>query len=80
MFGMEKWFAQQSYLTQVIFVIIPVIGWFIEIGVRIFALIRLHSKKHIIGLIVFILLGWTWIPCFIDCFFLYFKEDLMLIE
>ena len=77
---MEKWFAKQSYLSQMILIIIPVVGWFIEIGVRISALIRLPSRKHMIGLIIFIIFGIAWVLNFIDCFVLYFKEDLMLIE
>ena len=77
---MEKRFSKLSFLTQIILVLIPVIGWIIEIGVRISALVRLQSKKHIVGLIVFAIFGCTWFLCFIDCFFLYFKEDLMLIE
>ena len=76
---MERWFSQQSYITQVILIIIPVIGWIIEAGVRISALIRLRSKNHIIGLVVFVIFGWAWVLNIIDCFFLYFKEDLMLI-
>ena len=77
---MEKWFAKLSFLNQFILIIIPIIGWIIEVGVRISALIRLHSKKHIAGLIIFVVLGGFWFLCFIDVFFLYFKEDLMLIE
>ena len=77
---MEKWFAQQSYLTQMILVIIPIIGWVIEILVRVFALIRKKSKTNIIGLIVFVLFGGFWILCFIDVFVLYYKEDLMILD
>lgn len=77
---MEKWFSRLSYLNQMILIIIPVVGWIIEVLVRISALIRLLSRKHVAGLLIFTILGLSWILCFIDCFFLYFKEDLMLIE
>ena len=77
---MEKWFSQQSYITQLILIIIPIVGWIFEILVRIFAVIRSHSKTNIAGLVIFALLGGFWILCFIDVFVLYFKEDLMLID
>ena len=78
--AMEKWFSRLSYLTQLILIIIPVIGWIVEVLVRISALIRLRSKKHVAGLVIFTIFGLSWVLCFVDCIFLYFKEDLMLIE
>ena len=77
---MEKWFSQQSYITQLILIIIPVIGWIFEVLVRISSVIRSHSKTNIAGLVIFALLGGFWILCFIDVIVLYFREDLMLID
>jgi len=77
---MEKWFSKLGFLTQAIFLILPFIGYLIEIGVRIFAVIRLHSKKNIAGLVIFILLGWTILLNIIDIFVLKSTDDLMLIE
>ena len=77
---MERWFSKLDFLTQVILLILPFIGYLIEIGVRIFAVIRLHSKKNIAGLVIFVLLGWAILFNIIDIFVLRSTDDLMLIE
>lgn len=77
---MERWFSQQQFLTQMILLIIPFIGYLVEIFVRIFVVIRLHSKKNIAGLIIFVIFGGFWILNLIDVFVLRATDDLMLIE
>ena len=77
---MEKWFSRLDFLTQAILLIIPFIGYLVEIGVRVFVIIRLHSKKNVVGLIIFVLLGWTILLNIIDIFVLKQSDDLMLIE
>ena len=77
---MEKWFSKLDFLSQAILLVIPFIGYLVEIGVRIFAVIRLHSKKNIAGLVIFVLLGWALLLNIIDVFVLSRIDDLMLIE
>lgn len=77
---MERWFSKLDFLTQAILLILPFIGYLIEIGVRIFAVVRLHSKKNIAGLVIFVLLGWVILFNIIDIFVLSRTDDLMLIE
>ena len=77
---MEKWFSKLDFLSQAILLVIPFIGYLVEIGVRIFAVIRLHSKKNIAGLVIFVLLGWTLLLNIVDVFVLSRTDDLMLIE
>ena len=77
---MEKWFSKLDFLTQAILLIIPFIGYLVEIGVRVFAVIRLHSKKNIAGLVIFFIFGWTILLNIIDVFVLERTDDLMLIE
>lgn len=77
---MEKWFSKLDFLSQAILIVIPFIGYLVEIGVRVFAVIRLHSKKNIAGLVIFILLGWALLLNIIDVFVLSRTDDLMLIE
>lgn len=77
---MEKWFSRLDFLTQAILLIIPFVGYIVEIGVRVFAVIRLHSKKNIAGLVIFILFGWALLLNLIDIFVLSRTDDLMLIE
>ena len=77
---MEKWFSKLDFLSQAILIVIPFIGYLVEIGVRIFAVIRLHSKKNIAGLVTFVLLGWALLLNIVDVFVLSRTDDLMLIE
>ena len=77
---MERWFSKLDFLTQAILLILPFIGYLIEVGVRIFVVIRLHSKKNIAGLVIFVLLGWALLLNIIDIFVLNRTDDLMLIE
>ena len=77
---MEKWFSKLDFLSQAILLVIPFIGYLVEIGVRIFAVIRLHSKKNIAGLVIFVLLGWTLLLNIVDVFVLSRTDDLMMIE
>jgi len=77
---MEKWFSKLDFLSQAILIVIPFIGYLVEIGVRVFAVIRLHSKKNIAGLVIFVLLGWALLLNIIDVFVLSRTDDLMLIE
>ena len=77
---MEKWFSRLDILTQAILLLIPFVGFIIEIGIRVFAIIRLHSKKNIIGLLIAILFGWTILFNLIDVIVLSKTDDLMLIE
>ena len=77
---MERWFSKLDFLTQAILLILPFIGYLIEIGVRIFAVVRLHSKKNIAGLVIFVLLGWAILFNIIDIFVLNRTDDLMQIE
>ena len=77
---MEKWFSKLDFLSQAILIVIPFIGYLVEIGVRVFAVIRLHSKKNIAGLVIFVLLGWALLLNVIDVFVLSRTDDLMLIE
>ena len=77
---MEKWFSKLSFLTQAILLIIPFIGYLMEVSIRIFVVVRYHSKKNITGLVISILLGWTILFNLIDIYVLYSTDDLMLIE
>ena len=77
---MERWFSKLDFLTQAILLILPFIGYLIEVGVRIFVVIRLHSKKNIAGLVIFVLFGWALLLNIIDIFVLNRTDDLMLIE
>ena len=77
---MERWFYGLDRLTQMILLIIPFIGWIIEIFVRIFAVARKQSTLNVIGLVTFLLLGGFIIFNIIDVIYLLSNDQLMLTD
>lgn len=75
----DEWFDYQSKLVRVVLLFIPVVGWVVEILVRISALIKKKCSMNIVGLVVFILLGWAWIPTILDTLFLVIFDRLMFL-
>ena len=75
----DEWFDYQSKLVRVVLLFIPVVGWVVEILVRISALIKKKCSMNVVGLVVFILLGWAWIPTILDTLFLVIFDRLMFL-
>ena len=76
----DKWFFNQSKMVQVILLFIPVIGWVVEILVRISALIKHKYTVNVVGLIIYFLIGWAWIPVIIDMLCVGIADKLMFCE
>ncbi len=56
----DKWFHDQDKLIQIILLIIPFVGWVVEILVRWTAWLK---KKDVISLVVALIVTFTsWIP------------------
>lgn len=76
----DKWFNEQSRLIQVLLLIIPVVGWIVEILVRLSAVLRNASSVNLIGLVLFIVIGAFWVPAIIDLIYLILEGKLILTE
>ena len=76
----DKWFNSQSRLVQVIIFILPVVGWVVEILVRLSALLRKQSTTNILGFVLYLLVGGLWIPVLVDLVYLILKGKLILTE
>ena len=74
----DKWFNKQSRLVQVILLIIPFVGWFVELGVRLSVALRTKDIVHILVFVLFLLVGWGWILNLIDLIYLVLKGHLIL--
>ena len=59
----DKWFHDQDLLIKVILLIIPFVGWVVEILVRCSAFLRKNSGVNLIGLLLGIFgnVIWGWI-------------------
>lgn len=76
----DKWFNSQSRLVQVIIFILPIVGWVVEILVRLSALLRKQSTTNILGFVLYLLVGGFWIPVLVDLVYLILKGKLILTE
>ena len=73
----DKWFKEQTLLIKVILLIIPFVGWVVEILVRLSAVLRNSSTNNIIGLILGAFVPfWGWV----DVICILVKGDMLLLE
>ncbi len=75
----DKWFNEQSTLLKVI-LLIPVVGWIVEVLVRLSVMLRTKSPVHIVVFLLFLLVGWGWFLGVIDLIYLCLKGHLILAE
>lgn len=76
----DAWFNSQSRLLQVILLIIPFVGWVVEVLVRLSVMLRTKSLVHIVVFVVFLVIGWGWFLGVIDLIYLVLKGHLILAE
>ena len=48
----DKWFEEQALWLRAVLLIIPFVGWVMEILIRVSALIRKSSTLNIVGLVL----------------------------
>lgn len=53
----HKWFLKQSLIVKVLLLIIPFVGWIVEILMRVTALLNKSTTSNILGLILYLILG-----------------------
>ena len=71
----DKWFNKLNRLVQIILLLIPVVGWVIEILVRLSILLNKKDTLSIVMFIVFLLFGWF--IQFVDLFVVLFTGHLL---
>ncbi len=76
----DKWFNEQSTLLKVILLLIPVVGWIVEVLVRLSVMLCTKSPVHIVVFLLFLLVGWGWFLGVIDLIYLCLKGHLILAE
>lgn len=54
---MEKWFNEEPRILQVLFLLLPLLNWIIEVGVRWALFIETKTKYHLVMAILAIPLG-----------------------
>lgn len=76
----DKWFNQQERLVQIILLLIPVVGWIVELLVRLSVALRTKSTLHAIVFVLFVVVGWGWILNVADLIYLLMNGHLYLAE
>ncbi|MDE6374036.1 MAG: hypothetical protein K2L72_05995, partial [Clostridia bacterium] len=65
-------------LVQVLLLIIPFVGWVVELLVRLSVALNKKDAVSIIVFLLFIVFGWCWIICVIDLIYLAINGRLIL--
>lgn len=74
----DNWFNKQSTLLKVILLIIPFVGWVVELLVRTSVAVTKKDAVSIVVLVLFVVIGWAWILCVVDLIYLIVKGHLIL--
>ena len=48
----DKWFEEQALWLRVVLLVVPFVGWVMEILIRVSAIIRKSSTLNIVGLVL----------------------------
>lgn len=76
----DKWFEGQEKIIQVILLIIPFVGWVVEILYRLSKILRKPSVINIAGGVIFAVIGLAWVGLVLDVIFLFLNNRLCLVE
>lgn len=76
----DKWFNSQSLLVKVILLILPIVGWIVELLVRLSIMLRTKSVVHIVVFLLFLFVGWGWFLGVIDLIYLVLRGHLILAD
>lgn len=74
----DTWFNKQDRLIQVVLLLIPFVGWVVELLVRLSVAVNKKDAVSIVVFILFVVIGWSWILCLIDLIYLAVKGHLIL--
>lgn len=74
----DKWFNSQSTVVKVLLLILPFVGWIVELLVRLSVAVNKKGAVSIVVFILFLVVGWSWILCVVDLIYLIVKGHLIL--
>ncbi len=74
----DKWFEEQALWLKIVLLVIPFVGWVVEILIRVSAIIRKQSVINIVGLVIGVIGGLIW--AIVDLVFVIISGQLLLLE
>lgn len=76
----DKWFNEQNTLVKIILLLIPFVGWVVELLVRLSVMLRTKQPLHIVVFVVFCAVGWGWLLNICDLIYMILTGRLFLTE
>ena len=76
----DRWFEGQSRVVQIILLVIPFVGWVVEVLYRVSKIIKKPCFMNIAGLVIFGVIGLAWFGLVLDVIFLFLNDRLCFIE
>ncbi len=76
----DTWFHNQSKIIQIILLILPFVGWIVDLLVRWSAFIKNQSLVNLVMALVITLLGEFWILTILDAVMIALNNKLFLEE
>lgn len=74
----DTWFHQQDKVIQIILLIIPFVGWIVDLLVRWSAFLKNQSLVNLIMALVVTIFGFTWILTILDAVMIALNNKLFL--
>ena len=76
----DKWFYKQSTLVRVLLLLIPFVGWIVELLVRLSVMLRTKQPVHIVVFVLFVAIGWGWVLNIVDIIVMVITGKLLFTE
>ena len=76
----DTWFHNQSKVIQIILLILPLIGWIVDLLVRWSAFIKKNTAVNLIMALVITIFGGFWILTILDAIMIVLNNKLFLEE
>ena len=76
----DTWFHKQSKIIQIVLLILPLIGWIVDLLVRWSAFLRKNTTVNLVMALVITLLGEFWILTILDAVWIALNNKLFLEE
>lgn len=75
-----KWFKKQNLIVQILLLVLPLIGWIVEIILRGSKLLKDQGIKELVIFLVYLLFGWAIILGVIDAICWVLNKKLFLYD
>lgn len=74
----DTWFHKQNKIIQIVLLILPLIGWIVDLLVRWSAFIKKNTTVNLIMALVITIFGEFWILTILDAVFIALNNKLFL--